>query len=249
MQVTPALVNCTHNCVFCWRTVNFSLPKEDAKWDRPEEVIDGLIAAQRELLSGFGGFADVDRRKLAESRNPNQAAISLSGEPTLYPYLGEFVGEFHRRGFTTFLVSNGTNPEGIRRLSFMPTQLYVSLVAPDEETYRRVCNPIIPDGWRRINETLSLFPSLSARKVVRLTLVKDLNMFEAGGYGKLISKAEPDYVEAKAFMFLGGSRQRLTMDNMPSHEEVKEFAEKISEETGYRIADEKEDSRVVLLKR
>jgi tRNA wybutosine-synthesizing protein 1 len=50
-------------------------------------------------------------------------------------------------------------------------------------------------------------------------------------------------------MFLGGSRQRLTMDNMPSHEEVKEFAEKISEETGYRIADEKEDSRVVLLKR
>ena len=218
-------------------------------WDEPEEIVDGLIDAQRRLLSGFGGLVGVDKKKLAESKKPNQAAISLSGEPTIYPKLSGLLEELHRRCFTTFLVSNGTEPDALQALDPLPSQLYVSLVSSDELMYERVCNPVISRGWEKIMDTLELFPSLDTRKVVRLTLVKGLNMSDVSGYARLIKKACPDHIEAKAFMFLGGSRQRLTQENMPSHAEIKEFSERLSEETGYAITNEKEDSRVVLLTR
>jgi tRNA wybutosine-synthesizing protein 1 len=48
-------------------------------------------------------------------------------------------------------------------------------------------------------------------------------------------------------MFIGGSRQRLTIENMPRHEETKQFAEQIAKETGYEIIGEQPSSRVVLL--
>jgi tRNA wybutosine-synthesizing protein 1 len=60
-------------------------------------------------------------------------------------------------------------------------------------------------------------------------------------------KAEPDFIECKAYMFVGYSRQRMNLENMPSHEKIKRFAEKLSSLTGYEIAGEKKDSRVVVL--
>ena len=50
-------------------------------------------------------------------------------------------------------------------------------------------------------------------------------------------------------MFVGYSRKRLSIANMPSFDEVREFARKLSEETGYYYLDESRDSRVVLLGR
>jgi len=55
------------------------------------------------------------------------------------------------------------------------------------------------------------------------------------------------FVEVKAYMFVGSSRQRLEMKNMPYHHEVKEFAEEIAKHCGMKIIDEQEPSRVVLL--
>ena len=66
-------------------------------------------------------------------------------------------------------------------------------------------------------------------------------------YAKLIKKANPDYVEVKAYMYVGSSRERLAMDNMPSFDEVKEFAKKIGENCGKEIVNESQVSRVVLL--
>jgi tRNA wybutosine-synthesizing protein 1 len=66
-------------------------------------------------------------------------------------------------------------------------------------------------------------------------------------YAKLIKKADPDFVEVKAYMYVGSSRERLTMDNMPLFDEVKSFAEKIANECGKEIVNESEISRVVLL--
>jgi tRNA wybutosine-synthesizing protein 1 len=67
------------------------------------------------------------------------------------------------------------------------------------------------------------------------------------GYAKLVSKAEPTYIEAKAYMHVGFSSLRLGFDNMPSHKEVYDFALQLSAKTGYKILDESPDSRVVLL--
>jgi len=131
----------------------------------------------------------------------------------------------------------------------LPTQLYLSMVAPNREVYRRICNPSNPSNWDRIQDTIALFPSLDTRKAVRITLVKGMNMLSPGEYAKMLGVAEPDYIEVKAYMFVGGSRMRLTLDNMPSFAEVQGFATDLSEATGYSIKDYKRDSRVVLLTR
>ena len=49
-------------------------------------------------------------------------------------------------------------------------------------------------------------------------------------------------------MHIGFSHLRLSFDCMPMHPEVREFAEKLAEKTGYRIVNEAPESRVVLVK-
>ncbi|MBM3308782.1 MAG: 4-demethylwyosine synthase TYW1 [Candidatus Altiarchaeales archaeon] len=248
LQMTPSVAWCTHKCIFCWRMTEYTLGTELKEFDEPGFVVDECIKQQLVLLAGFGGIPErLNKKKFREAQTPNQAAISLVGEPMVYPKMNELLGEFHRRKFTTFLVSNGTFPERIKALTEMPSQFYVSLDAPDEKTYLRTDNPLIKDGWLRINETLDLMKDLNTRTVVRLTLVKGWNMENPAGYARLIEKAEPDFVEVKAFMFVGGSRRRLSIDNMPSHAEVRQFSEKLADLLDYKIKDEKVDSRVVLI--
>ena len=249
LQMTPTVSWCTHRCMFCWRNTETTMTEFNGVWEEPKDIIDKAIESQRGLISGCGGLKDEGRKKYLEARNPRNAAISLAGEPSMYPLLSALLREYHRRDFTTFLVTNGTLPERLTGLDELPTQLYVSLVAPNKEIYKKTCIPLINDGWDKLNETLSLFPNLDTRKVIRMTLVKGWNMMGVKEYAKMIEKASPDYIEAKAFMLVGGSRNRLTLDNMPSHEEVKWFAEEIAKETGYSVKDEKRESRVVLLSR
>ncbi len=66
-------------------------------------------------------------------------------------------------------------------------------------------------------------------------------------YAELINKYKPKKVECKSYMWVGHSRERLEIKNMPFHDEIKEFAKKLAELTGYKIIDEKKESRVVLL--
>lgn len=107
-----------------------------------------------------------------------------------------------------------------------------------------------PDGWEKILEFLELMRDIPTRTVVRLTLVKGENMHNPEGYARLIMKARPMFVEAKAYMFVGFSRNRLTINNMPSHEDIREFAEALVKYLpGYHIEDEYEPSRVVLIMR
>ena len=246
MQMTPAVGWCSHRCLFCWRNTEYTLGQEMDSWDEPEAIIEGAIEAHRQAVSGFRGLR-VDERLYQEARKPKHVAISLAGEPTAYPPLGELIGGFKRRGMTTYLVTNGTMPERVSSLSTLPSQLYMSIVAADPQTYRRVCLPRPVDGWERIMETLDIFPSLDTRKVLRITAVKGLNMSDPAGYARLIERAAPDFLEVKAFMYVGGSRNRLGQDNMPSHDDVREFALEIAMELSWHVKDEKPDSRVVLL--
>jgi len=246
MQMTPSVAFCTQSCVFCWRNTTFD-PDPDIPWEEPEKLVDDCIAAHRQAISGFGGFEGVDKKKFRQAQDPNQVAISLAGEPMTYPHMSPFIGELTKRGMTSYLVTNGTYPQRLAALDDLPTNLYVSLTAPDRKTHERVNAPLIPDAWERIGATLDLFPSIDTTKVVRITSVSGLNMRDPKGYAKLLSRASPDHVEVKAFMFVGGSRDRLTMDNMPSHDTVRDFAKAIASEISYELADEKRESRVVLL--
>lgn len=246
LQMTPAVDACTQNCLFCWRVQGFSsnLRKD---FDEPEMILEEAIKAQKPLISGFKGDERCDKAMWKEALEPNQVAISLSGEPTLYPLLGDFIELCHRRGMTTFLVTNGTTPDLLEKLDPLPTQLYVTLAAPSEDIHKKLCAPMVPGAWELLNQTLELLPSLDTRTVIRHTLVEGWNLGHEEEYAQLDKKAEPTFIEPKGFVFVGGSRRRMTMDNMPSHDSVKNFAETLGSILGYEVLAERSDSRVILL--
>ena len=248
LQLSPAVPFCSQKCSFCWRDLSLTKTEWVGDYDEPEVIIDEAIAAQSKLLCGFWGNDKADRVKLKESESPNNAAISLAGEPTLYPDIDALIGEFNRRDFNTFLVSNGMNPEKLESLSNEPDQLYISLDAPNESVYRDLCNPQLSDGWSRLNESLEFLGSYSSRTCLRVTCVRGMNMLNPDEYAKLIDLADPTYIEVKAYMHVGYSRGRLTLDNMPEFDDVISFAESLCEYTGQSIINESEISRVVLLK-
>lgn len=250
LQMTPSLPFCSLRCVFCWRDTSITYPKWVGEIDEPKNIVENSIKAQRELLSGLGGVSHSEKH-LKEALNPGHAAISLAGEPTIYEKLFQLIEEFHKRNMKTFLVTNGTFPERLEKLETLPTQLYVSLCSNSKEMMSKVQRPLIPDAWKRLNKTLELLCNLKTRKVIRLTMVKNLNMIEPEKYAKLIEKALPDFIEVKAGMAVGFARLqgRLKYEDMPLHKEIKEFSEKIADSLGYKIVNEKEDSRVVLLKK
>ena len=245
LQMTPVVHDCTHECVFCWRIRGFE--NEDKNWVEPEIMLDKMIAEQRLLVTGFNGDPRCSKEMYQEAREPRHVAISLAGEPTMYPYLGQLIEACHRKGMTTFLVTNGTFPEALERLDPLPTQLYVTVAAPNESIYQSLCAPRIPDGWSRLMKTLELLPSLGTRTVIRHTLVDQYNLGWEDEYAKLDQIADPTFIEPKGFVFVGSSRERLSIDNMPSHSKVKEFGERLGQMIGMQVLKEKPDSRVVLL--
>lgn len=245
LQMTPAINECSHMCSFCWRVQEHDYEVND--WMEPSEMLDCLIDRQRSLITGYKGDPRVTSEAFNEASVPDQIAVSLAGEPITYPYLSDLFKECHNRGMTTFLVTNGTYPEILEALDELPCQLYVTVAAPDEETYKKVCRPKISDGWERLIKTLDIMPSLDTRTVIRHTLVDGLNMHDVEGYAKLDRRAGPDLIEPKGYVFVGGSRQRLSISNMPSFEKVKEFSAELGELVGMDILKERSDSRVLLL--
>ena len=254
VQMTPTSSWCWFRCVHCWR-----LEPEDigAEWDEtklpeyddPEMIAEKSIEEHRRAVSGYFGRNGVSSEKVREAMNPKHVAISLTGEPTLYERLGELISEYHKRGMTTFLVTSGVRPDVLASLEEEPTQLFVSLQAPNERKHKIINRPLVANSWSLVMKTLEILPSFSSPTVIRMTMIKGFNMGreDAEEFAKLIKLAQPTYVEVKAYMHVGPSIKRLTRDAMPSHIEVREFAKTLSELIGYKILSEHIPSRIVLL--
>lgn len=247
LQMAPAVPNCQQKCEFCWRDLSYTQTQWEGEYDDPKTIIDEAVKAQNNLLCGFFGNDKANKEKLEESKTPTNAAISLAGEPMLYPEIDELIAEFNRRNFTTFVVSNGQCVDKLKNLENEPYQLYLSIDAPTKKIYNNVCQPQISEGWDNLNQSLDTLASFNSRTCIRTTCVKGRNMTNPEKYAELIKKASPDFVEIKAYMCVGSSRHRLTPDNMPTFDEVKSFAQKIGENCGKKIVNESEVSRVVLL--
>jgi len=256
LQSAPTL-GCDLACTFCWRII----PEEVGvkwnelnftEWDNPSDIADGLIEAQRKMLTGYKGNDKVDKKRLEEANDPAHVTFSLTGEPLFYPKMSELIEEFHKRKMSTFLVTNGTLPEALKKLKTLPTQLYVSVQAPNKEVYEKVTRPKIPHAWENFLEFLDVFSKLNTRRVFRLTLIKGLNLVDAKGYAELIKRGNPDYVEVKGFVFVGGARnpsRGLSYGLMPNKEEIINFAKEIAEASGYVFTDYHKPSNVALLSR
>ncbi len=251
LQMTPTVDACNLSCQFCWRTQEWGSDSLLGA-DDPAFIVDESIRAQRELLSGYNGNPNVSRERFLEAWHPSNVAISLTGEPTLYKRLGEMIDEFKRRNMSTFLVTNGTTPSVLRRMRAegrLPTQLYVTVAAPNEEVYRKLVAPKSDHEFRKLRETLALLPTLPTRTVIRHTLVQGWNLGWEDEYAELDRLAKPMFIECKGYSFVGESRLRLQADNVPSHASIRTFAGRLADRVGYRPAAEREDSRVVLLTR
>lgn len=241
VQMTPTL-ECNHQCLHCWRPIDDPLPGTEPL--EPAALLEGILLGQKKFLSGYGGAKTTDPARLAQAREPRHVALSLMGEPTLYPYLKELLDLIRKRGMTSFVVSNATNPQVLADLQ--PTQLYLSLNAPDEELYRCVCRPTAA-LWQNVQESLEIIKQHRCRSVIRMTLARGLNMERPEDYARLIARAEPDFVEVKSYMHLGRSRDRLTREAMPQHYEILEFARTLGEALGYDLEADVPLSRVALL--
>lgn len=251
MQLSPTL-QCTQACLFCWRTMpgdeGVPISKEREIPDEPSIILDNAVLAQRKILNGYNPVchSKVDTRMYEEARNPRHVAISLVGEPTLFGELSDLIAKCRQRGWTSYLVSNGTNPEVFEQIE-EPTQLYVSLTAPDKTTHLRLCRPNIPKAWERLNKSISLLSTFSCPTVVRMTLVAGWNMHGVASYARILDAANPQFIECKAYMHVGGSMHRLSRKNMPHMKDIRRFSEELTRQTGYVIKNEDTVSRVVLL--
>ncbi len=261
-QMSPAIMWCHNQCLHCWRAIEYTIGTEIGKEDSPKKIIDECIKAQRKLLIGFkkisGGkkqLSRVDMEKWEEAQEPTQFAISLSGEPTLYKKIGELIEELRRRRKTSFLVTNGLEPEKILELknkNHLPTQLYISVNTSNKKDYERFHRSSKKNAWEKLNETLMILPSLNCRTVFRINLIKDFNMNEkcVEEFTELIKKSKPMFIELKGFMSVGFARERLGYEKMPWHEDILEFAhalEKKLKKEKYKILDEHYYSRAVVL--
>lgn len=251
VQMTPSLPSCNYACNFCWRDHFGNKPTlEGFTLDSPSDLFAGALDAQRILVTGYKGNAKVAYEHWLQAREPRHIAISLNGEPTNYPEIDELFRLANERGITTFLVTNGSNPDTVRNFRTFPTQIYLSVDASNEDMFNRICNPLLPDLWQRFNRTVDFFGSLPTRTVARNTLVKGWNMEAVDEYAAILRRANAMFIESKGYSHMGASMQRLSRDNMPTHEEVHAWTQALVERLpGYELVNQRVDSRVTLLSR
>jgi len=254
LEMSPA-ITCNQRCLHCWRDTSVFSSGWTEEIDDPKEIIQGCIEARKKLMIGFKGNENVDLVKFENYLIPDHAAISLTGEPCLYPKLPElvdsFFDDFNFR--TVFLVTNGTMPEVLKKFSkdskHFPTNIYLSLEAFDLDSYQKFNNPVSIDTWNKVQESMKYLSSVKdkTRTILRITAVKNFNMDKAKEFVKFIELMQPTHIEVKGYGWLGHSRLRLKEENVPEWNEVIEFSKELAELTDYKITEEHEPSTIVQL--
>ena len=230
MEATPSLA-CANKCVFCWRHHKNPVGKE-WKWktDDPHFIVDQAVKTHVKMIKETKGIPGVNSERWKEAHTVRHCALSLVGEPIMYPRINELLGDLHTREISTFLVTNGQHPNAIS--SLIPvTQLYVSVDAPTPETLIEIDRPLFSDAWERLKESLALLKDKGQRTVARLTVVKGWNSDEVEGYAKLIALGKVSLVEVKGVTFCGKSdASNLNMSNTPWHHEVVDLVRALKKE-------------------
>lgn len=250
METTPSLA-CANKCVFCWRHHTNPVGTE-WKWKMDDHlfILEGAIENHLKMIKQLKGVPGVNPDKFAEAKVIKHCALSLVGEPIMYPKINEFLTELHKRRISSFLVTNAQFPERINQL-IPVTQLYLSIDASTKESLKKIDRPLFTDFWERFLACLDELRIKKQRTVYRLTLVKEFNVEELDNYAELIKRGQPDFIEVKGVTFCGYSGSNpLTMTNVPFHYEVIKFVQALQEKIadfGYKIACEHEHSCSMLI--
>jgi tRNA wybutosine-synthesizing protein 1 len=223
--------------------------------DEPDVIVEHLMAERKKLINGFYGHEKNDKKKLDESLFPVHYAISLSGEPTMYPKLPQLIKYLRRLPATKsiFLVTNGQEPEMLQRLAdedSLPTQLYLSTNASNKRMFYLVNRPRHRDAWERWWKSLRFLSTANTRTVLRMTLIRQYNDATKfiDEFAEMIQQGNPHFIELKSYMHIGMSTQRLEAENMLEMKEIRSFSEQMCFKLhDYSVMDESEISRIVVL--
>eukprot|EP01023_Acetabularia_acetabulum_P004903 TRINITY_DN12051_c0_g1_i1.p1 TRINITY_DN12051_c0_g1~~TRINITY_DN12051_c0_g1_i1.p1 ORF type:complete len:659 (-),score=98.37 TRINITY_DN12051_c0_g1_i1:343-2319(-) len=249
MAATPSLA-CANKCVFCWRHHTNPVGKE-WKWamDDHQTILNGALQNHYKMINEYRGVPGVKAERLSEGLQAKHCALSLVGEPIMYPEINQLIDALHAKSISTFLVTNAQFPDQIASLRPV-TQLYVSVDAATKDSLKAVDRPLFADFWERFITCLQLLTDKAQRTVYRLTLVKQYNMEDVQQYAKLVGLGQPDFIEVKGVTYCGSSNASdLTMKNVPFHEEVRNFCKALCESVGgqYDLACEHEHSCCILI--
>lgn len=258
MEMSPS-ITCNLRCQHCWRDNTVFSSRWNDEPDDPKEIIRGCIEARQSLVVGFKGRPNVNVERVVDALKPNHAAISLTGEPCMYPRLPEMVDAFFDdfNFKTVFLVTNGTVPEMLRRFGkdskHFPTNIYLSLQSFDVLSYKNFNHPVAtpPLLWEKTMESMRYLSTIKdkTRTIMRITLVKGLNLDKAAELLPYIQLMGPTHVEVKAYAFMGYSRRRLKQENAPRWAEVQAFAAELEKISDYAVSGSQEQSDVIQLSR
>ncbi|OYT34088.1 MAG: 4-demethylwyosine synthase TYW1 [Candidatus Aenigmarchaeota archaeon ex4484_52] len=256
MQFTPLSLWCTNNCIFCWRPASYlNNFDKTSRIEYPKQIIENLIIERKKLLIGFKGNDKINKSKLEDAFIPNHFAVSLSGEPCLYPKLCGIIDYLKnkKKARTIFLVTNGQVPQKIEELNknnCLPTQLYISVSAPTEEKYLEISRSRQKNSWNLFNKSLNIIRKLKCRTILRMTMINKINTDEKyfPDYANLIKKANPDFVEVKSYINIGESQKQLEKANQCSFEQIQEISKKLCNYISFDYANDAENSKICLLK-
>lgn len=256
MELTPSLA-CSSKCVFCWRHGSNPVSK-NWRWevDDPEYILENALKSHYSKIKQMRGVPGVKADRFAKAFQVRHCALSLVGEPIMYPHISKFVGLLHAKGISSFLVCNAQHPEPLANIGKV-TQLYVSIDASTKSELKRIDRPLYKDFWERLMECLDILRTTQShqRTVFRLTLVKGFNMAEVISYADLVQRGKPSFIEIKGATFAGssdGNGNPLTMQNIPFYEEIKTFVRNFAAELqrrglGYDISAEHAHSNCILI--
>ncbi|XP_063061481.1 S-adenosyl-L-methionine-dependent tRNA 4-demethylwyosine synthase TYW1 [Engraulis encrasicolus] len=248
MEATPSLA-CANKCVFCWRHHTNPVGTEWRwKMDPAEKILLEAVENHQSMIKQFRGVPGVRAERFEEGLAVKHCALSLVGEPIMYPEINAFLRLLHQQRISSFLVTNAQFPDEIRTLVPV-TQLYVSVDASTKDSLKRIDRPLFKDFWQRFLDSLRALGEKQQRTVYRLTLVKAWNVDELKAYSELIALGQPDFIEVKGVTYCGeSSASSLTMANVPWHEEVIFFVQQLANMLpDYEIACEHEHSNCLLL--
>jgi tRNA wybutosine-synthesizing protein 1 len=170
METTPSLA-CANKCVFCWRHHKNPVGT-DWRWraDDPDFIVEESISLHRTMINEMRGIPGVVPERLVEAFTVKHCALSLVGEPIMYPRINEMMKNLHLRDISTFMVTNAQFPDKIEQLDPV-TQLYVSVDASTRDSLKAIDRPLFKDFWERFMASLTAMRQKKQRSVYRMTLV------------------------------------------------------------------------------
>ncbi|XP_050340245.1 uncharacterized protein LOC126766532 [Bactrocera neohumeralis] len=238
MELTPSLA-CANKCIFCWR--HHTNPVSTTfRWkvDEPQVIVDGGIERHVRMINTMRGVPGVSEENLQKAFTVRHCALSLVGEPIMYPRINEFLHLLHNKKspISSFMVTNAQFPEQLRMLRPV-TQLYLSIDAPTSDELKQIDRPLFEDYWERCLSCVDVLrKKKNTRTVFRLTLVNDMNSVHIANYADLVEKGWPDFIEVKGVTFCGTSHTNTInmKTHVPRHDEVIQFCAQLCDEIAKR---------------